>query len=336
MKRREFMTFFGCVAAGWPLTARAQQPPKTYHMAIVHPAAPISDMSEAGGNPNYATLFKELRRLGYVEGENLAVARYSGEGREDRFPELCRDVVNRRPDVIVAETSRLVLSFKATTDTIPIVAIMADPVSFGIVASLARPGGNITGVAVEAGLEIWGKRLQILREAVPTASKVGFLASRRIWQLGLQIKAIEQTAAQLGIAIVGPPVESPIGEAEYRRAITAMVEERVDGMIASDQAEIGTYRRSIVEITNDARIPVVFPFREHFEIGGLIAYGPPIADLFYRLADYTSRILKGAQPSELPIYLVSRLELLINLKTAKILGLTVPPMLLARADEVIE
>jgi putative ABC transport system substrate-binding protein len=301
----------------------------------VSPGTPVSDINEAADNPYFSALFKELRRLGYVEGQNLVVARYSGEGREEHFLELCRDVVSTRPDVIVTAASGLVLSFKATTDSIPIVASMADPVSYGIVASLARPGGNITGVAVEAGLEIWGKRLQVLHEAVPIASRVGFLASRRIWKQP-QIEAIEQAAAQLGISILGPAVESPIGEAQYRRVITAMVEEHVGGMIVSDQSENGTYRRSIVEVANNARIPAVFPYREHFEIGGLIAYGPSISDIYYHLADYTDRILKGAQPSEMPIYLISKFELLINLKTANMLGLTVPPTLLARADEVID
>ncbi|MBV9113857.1 MAG: ABC transporter substrate-binding protein [Hyphomicrobiales bacterium] len=335
MKRREFITFIGGVAAGWPLAAHSQQTRKTYHIAVVSPATPVSDISEASDSPYFSALFKELRRLGYVEGKNLVVARYSGQGREEHFPELCRDVVSTRPDVIVTAASGLVLSFKATTDSIPIVASMADPVSYGIAASLARPGSNITGVAVEAGLEIWGKRLQVLHEAVPTASNMGFLASRRVWQ-GPQIDAIEKAATQMGIAILGPPLESPIGEAEYRRVIVAMVEEHMGGMIVSDQSENGTYRRPIVEVANNARIPAVYPYREHFEIGGLIAYGPSIADIYYHLADYTDRILKGAQPSETPIYQVSKFELLINLKTAKILGLTVPPTLLARADDVIE
>ena len=162
MKRRDFITLLGGAAAAWPLAARAQQTAKTHRIAIVHPAVPVSEMNESGDHPYYPALFKELRRLGYVEGKNLVVARDSGEGREERFPELCRDVVGTKPDVIVTSASRLVLSFKAATHTIPIVAAMADPVPFGIVTSIARPGGNITGVSVEAGLEIWGKRPIVL------------------------------------------------------------------------------------------------------------------------------------------------------------------------------
>ena len=171
MKRRAFIVGMG--AAAWPLAARSQHPPKKYHIAIVSLSAPVTEMSESADGPAFPVLFRELHRLGYVEGDNLVVARYSGEGRVEHFPELCRDVVSTRPEVIVTETSRLVRSFKATTDSIPIVAVMADPVSFGVVLSLARPGGNVTGVSVEAELGIWGKRLQILREAVPTASKSG-------------------------------------------------------------------------------------------------------------------------------------------------------------------
>jgi putative ABC transport system substrate-binding protein len=153
VKRRAFITLLGGAAA-WPLAARAQQS-NTHRIAIVHPSVPVSEMNESGDHPYYPALFKELRQLGYVEGKNLVVARYSGEGREERFPELCREVVGTKPDVIVTSASRLVLSFKAATHTIPVVASMADPVPFGIVTSIARPGGNITGVSVEAGLEIW-------------------------------------------------------------------------------------------------------------------------------------------------------------------------------------
>jgi putative ABC transport system substrate-binding protein len=152
MQRREFITLLGGAAAR-PVVARAQQlSAKAYRIAIVHPSVPVADISESGGNPYYPAFFKELRRLGYVEGQNLSVARYSAEGRENRYTELSHDVVRTNPNIIVAAASRLVLSLKAATDTIPIVAVMADPVPFGIVASIARPGGNITGVSVEAGL----------------------------------------------------------------------------------------------------------------------------------------------------------------------------------------
>src|SRR6516164_10839239 len=152
VRRREFITLIGGAATGWPLAAHAQQTAKTHRIAIVSVSAFIADMSESGSNPNYVALFKELRRLDYIEGVNLVVTRYSGEGREEGFPELCREVVRTNPDIVVTNTSRLVLSFKAATDTVPIVATMADPVPYGIVTNIARPGGNITGVSVDAGL----------------------------------------------------------------------------------------------------------------------------------------------------------------------------------------
>src|SRR5260370_31242428 len=234
MKRRAFLTLLGGAAASWPLAARAQQPAKTHRIAIVHPSVSISEMNETGDHPYYPALFKELRRLGHVEGKNLVVARYSGEGREDRYPELCRDVVGTKPDVMFTGASRLVLMFKAATHTIPVVASMADPVPFGIVTSLARPGGNITGISVEAGLEIWGKRLQVLREAIPTASKVGFLGSRQIWDLPGQVPATREAAAQVGITLLGPPLES-LKEGEYRRVVGAMAPQSVEWSHIGDQ-----------------------------------------------------------------------------------------------------
>jgi len=335
MRRRDFIKALVGSAAVWPLTARAQPTAKTHRIALVHPSVSIADMSESGGNPYYAALFKELRHLGYIEGDNLVVTRYSGEGREEHFPELCQEVVRTKPDVIVTAASRLVLVFKAATDTVPIVASMADPVPFGIVANIARPGGNITGVSVEAGSDIWGKRLQVLREAVPTASKVGFLGSRQIWSLP-QVDALRKAALESGISLLGPPIESPIQDEEYRRVFGAMAREHVDGVIIGDQLEHVTYRQLIVDLMRATRLPAIFPYREHFEIGAFMAYGPSLSDLYRRLAGYIDQILKGARPGELPIYLASKFELLINLTTAKALGLSIPPSLLVRADEVIE
>jgi putative ABC transport system substrate-binding protein len=330
MKRRKFIALLGGAAA-WPLAARAQQATKTYHIALVHPSASIADMRESGGSPSYAALFKDLRRLGYIEGVNLVVTRYSGEGREERFPGLCHEVVRTKPDVIVTSSARLVLAFKAATDTIPVVAIMADPVPFGIVTDIARPGGNITGVSVEAGPEIWGKRVQILREVVPTASKVGFLGSRQMWSYP-QVDVLREAARQLGISILSPPIESPIQAEEYRRVLGAMAQEHVDGVIIADQPENFLYGLLIVDLVRAAKLPAIFPLREHFEVGALMAYGPSAKDFWRRLPGYIEQILKGAPPGDLPIYLESKFDLLINLKTAKALGITIPPSLLVDAS----
>jgi putative tryptophan/tyrosine transport system substrate-binding protein len=335
MRRREFITLVSGAAATWPLAARGQQTAKTHRIAVVHPSVSTADMSESGGNPNYAALFKELRRLGYIEGVNLVVTRYSGEGQEERFPELCQEVVRTKPDVIVASSSRLVLSFKAATDTVPVVGAMGDPVPSGIVANIARPEGNITGVSSEAGPEIWDKRLQILREAVPTASKVGFLGSRQIWSQP-PVDELRKATQQSGVSLLGPPMESPFAGEEYRRVLRAMAQEHVDGVIIGDQPEHATYRQLIVDLVRAAKLPAIFPYREHFEIGALMVYGPSSSDVYRRLAVYIDQILKGARAGDLPIYLASKFELLINLTTAKALGLNIPPSLLVRADEVIE
>jgi putative tryptophan/tyrosine transport system substrate-binding protein len=334
MRRRDFIKGIA-VPTTWPLAARAQQTAKTHRIALVHPSVSIADMSESGANPNYTALFKELRRLGYIEGVNLVVTRYSGEGREERYPELCREVVRTKPDVIVTASSRLVLSFKAATDTVPVVAAMGDPVPVGIVTNIARPGGNITGVSSVAGPEIWGKRLQILREAVPTASKVGFLGSRQLWSLP-STDVLRKAAQQLGISLLGPPMESPIQGEEYRRILGAMAQQHVDGVIISDQTENVIYRQLIVDSVRAANLPAIFPYREYFEIGALMVYGPSVSDVYSRLAVYIDQILKGAHPADLPIYLASKFELLVNLATAKAVGLSIPPSLLVRADEVIE
>jgi putative ABC transport system substrate-binding protein len=178
VRRRDFIT--GLAVAVTTRSAQGQQRPKVYRIAIAHASTPATDLKEGSSRSPFShKIFEELRRLGYVEGRNLLVERYSGEGRAAHYPELAREVVDRNPDLIVAINSNLVLDFKAATSTIPIVGVFGDPIGFGIVSSLARPGGNITGLSVDVSLEEWGKRLQLLKEAVPRTSKVGFLASSR-------------------------------------------------------------------------------------------------------------------------------------------------------------
>jgi putative ABC transport system substrate-binding protein len=184
-------------------------------------------------------------------------------------------------------------------------------------------------------LALWDKRLQILREVVPTASKVGFLGSRQIWSQP-PVDELRKAAQPLGISLLGPPMESPFSGEEYRRVLGAMAQEHVDGVIVGDQPENITYGQLIVDLVRAARLPTIFPYREYFEIGALIAYGPSVLDLWRRLAGYIDQILKGTPPGDLPIYLASKFDLVINLKTAKVIGITIPPSLLVRADEVIE
>jgi putative tryptophan/tyrosine transport system substrate-binding protein len=334
MKRREFIGGLGGVVA-WPLVARAQQSDGMSRLAIITPTAPVAEIGEVSHLPAYRVLFGELRKLGYVEGRNLIVERYSAEGRPERYPDLAREVARTRPDLILATTNLLVTSLQAATDTIPIVGLVADPVEFGNVTSVARPDGNFTAITVNVGLEIWGKRLQILREALPTASRVGYLGSRVLWDTPLG-DAIRQPAQQLGISIVGPLLESPFGDEEYRLVLEAMSRERAQALVVNDEPANYTYRQLIVDLAAAARLPAVYWDRTYVEIGGLLSYGSSAADVMRHAAGYIVRILTGTKPSDLPIYLESKYELLINLKVAMSLGLTFPTSLMVRADEVIE
>ena len=335
MRRREFIRLLGGSAAVWPLAVRAQQPAKVHRIAIVHPTASVADLTEAGDSAASRAMFKELRRLGYVEHQNLIVERYSGGGHQERYSELAREVVRTKPDLIAVFSNPLVETFKAATDTIPIVGAMGDPVAFGIVSSVARPGGNITGVSVSVSDEIWAKRLQILREVVPTAARVGYLTLRSQWDR-LHASALREAAQQAGISLIGPPLESPIQETEYRRVLTTMSRERLDGLIVSDLSDNYTYRRLIVSLVEIARLPTIYPYRPFLDEGGLMVYGSDSGALYVWFARCIDQILRGTKPGEIPIYQETKFELLINLRVAKALGLDVPATLIARADEVIE
>ena len=332
MRRRDFVTALG-TAAIWPLAARAQQPAKMKRIAYVHSAANVSRIS-ASGEPFYRAFFEELSRLGYVEGQNLGVERYSGDGRTERYAELARNVVNTHPDLILAVGGRLSLDFKMATTTIPIVTMIIDPIAMGLVASIARPGGNITGVAIAAGLEIIGKRMGLLVEAMPKLSTVGYLASRPFWE-DPRGAAVREAAKQAGISL-SPVMLSAFDEAEYQRVFRSMEQDRADAFMVSDEPENSINHATIVELAAKARIPAIYPFRDYVEAGGLMAYSIDLADNYRRLANLIDKILKGANPGDIPFYQPTKFELSINLKTAKALGLEMPAMLLGRADEVIE
>ena len=298
MRRRDFITFLGGAAA-WPLVAQAQKSPEMRRLAIVNPSAPVAELTETG-NPRYVAFFKELRQLGYVEGQNIAIERYSGQGRTDHYAELVREVVGRNPDLILTNRSLLVLNFKAATSTIPIVGLMADPVRFGIVESLARPGGNITGVSTDAGLEIWGKRLDLLREAVPRISKVGYLASRGVWKSPIAMEALQEAAERMGILLIGPPLEGTLQKQEYRRVFEGFAQGHPDALIVGDQAENLTSRQIIIELAAKSGLPTLYPYREQAEAGGLMAYAPELLDLYRRAAGCVSEIPQRGQAERHP------------------------------------
>jgi putative ABC transport system substrate-binding protein len=338
MRRRDFLSGL-FLATAMRDAASAQPSGKVYRIAIVHPSSSIVDMTEAGSSPYFPPFFKELRRLGYVEGQNLVVERFSGGGQPERYAGLVRDVVASKPDVIMTVATRLLVLLREATTTIPITAITSDPVSLGLITSLARPGGNFTGVSVDAGIELLGKRLEILREAVPTISRVALLVPRSVWE-GTVIPRfaheVRQAAAQLGTTLLGAPLDSPIQETEYRRVFAAMAQERVDALLVGESVENFTHRRLIIELAERARLPVMYPWRDHVVLGGLMAYAIDLLDVYRRIAGQIDQILKGANPGDIPFHQPTTFKLIINVKTARTLGLEMPPSLLARADEVIE
>ena len=332
MRRRHFIALIGGGAA-WPLAARAQQSSRMKRIAMVVPAAKIDTMN-ATSDRLYRIFFEELSRLGYVEGQNLVVERYSGEGRTEHYAVLARDVVNTHPDLIYSQTTRLALNFKSATTTIPIVAITADPVAGGLVSSLARPGGNITGISVDAGVDVLAKRLALLLEATSKLSNSRFLVSQLSWERFVGA-AVREASRRLGITLAGQPM-SNFNEQEYQRAFNSMEHERVDGILVSDEAEHFTFRQLLVELAAKTRIPASYAYREHVELGGLMAYSFDLEDVFRSSARQVAEILKGASPGDTPVRQATRFQLIINAKTAKAIGLEMPSALLLRADEVIE
>jgi putative tryptophan/tyrosine transport system substrate-binding protein len=333
MRRREFLT--GLLLAAGTDSAQAQTPAKMHRLALVNPSRPTSEMTETGPSTYFRALFAELRRLGYVEGHNLLVRRHSGEGRAEILAELARDVVRQQPDVIGANTGRVAQHLKAATTTIPIVITTSDPVGLGLAASLSRPGGNVTGYSTEPSLEVYGKYLEILGEIRPKLTKVAFLAPKAMWNMTLT-QALQQAADRAGVVIVGPGLESPIQEAEYRRVLAAMRQGGAEALIVADSAENIHHRDLIVELARAHRILAIYPYTDFAKASGLVSYAVDLEEMAQVCADYIARILQGTNPADLPFQQPTRLELIVNLAAAKEVGLTIPPTLLARADEVIE
>jgi ABC-type uncharacterized transport system substrate-binding protein len=333
IKRREFLTLIAGSAI-FPVAASAQQSARQQRMAMFHPAIPPALLTEKGGGSAWRAFFGELRRLGYIEGQNLLIDRYWADGRHDRYAEVARDIVSRNPDLIVTGTNPVVTVFKAATSTIPVVAFMLDPLQAGLVANLNRPGGNLTGITLDAGIEIWGKRLEILKEAIPSTTKAVFLGMRGGWE-GALAQVLQGAAAQLGIALafIFPQEGKP---AEIERVFAAIEEQRPHAVLVSGEGDLYANRQLIAELAVQKSLPTICPYRDYVEAGALMGYALDLPELFRRMADDVHKILKGARPGDIPIYQATKFELLINLKTAKAFALTLPPALLARADEVIE
>ena len=335
MRRRDLIA--GLMIAAAMGRAQAQQTGKVYRIAFAHPTAPVADQNQASrGSLAIPAIFEELLRLGYVEGRNLLIERYSGEGRAAHYSDLARQIVSQNPDLIIAFNNQFALDLKAATSTIPIVGIFGNPILFGIVPSLARPGGNITGVSVDVGSDQWAKRVQLLKEAVPQITRLGALETRDLNHPRVAYFFSTENELKNAVSIVGPPLERPTDEQEYHRVFAALAQEGAEGLVVADEFENVTYRTLIIELTEKGRLPTIYPFPQFVEAGGLMAYGVDVSDLGHRVADLADKILKGAKPGEIPIFQPTHFELSINLKTAKTLGIELPPLLVARADKVIE
>jgi putative ABC transport system substrate-binding protein len=334
MKRRDFIAFLGGAAISLG-AASAQQPIKMRRIAIVSPATKVADINAS--NSFYGPFFEELSHHGFVEGQNILVERYSGEGRIEHYADLARDVVGRRPDLIVAPSGPMASVFKPATTTIPIVAITADPIATGLASSLARPDGNITGISSDGGFEFYGKVLGLLAETVPKLSRVDYLASQLQWELSTRsAEAVRTAARRAGISLISILLGTAFNEAAYQRAFDSLGRDRVDGLMVSAENEHLAHSVTLVELAAKSRIPAIYPFRQLVDAGGLMSYSPVFSDLPRTLATQVTEILNGTKLRDIPFQQPTKFEFVINLKTAKALGLELPTTLVARADEVIE
>ena len=296
MRRRDLT--IGLLLSATIEPTRGQQPAKQRRIAIVIPAGPVALISETSSDTLTRRLwrpfFEELRRLGEIEGQNLAIERYSGEGRPDSYLDLAREVARRNPGVIVAVTNPVAQDVRATTTTIPIVWIGVEPIRVGLVTSLAHPGGNITGTSLY-DVEFYAKRLQILKEAVPSASKIAWLDARgfaetggRPWQ-----QAFQEASWRLQISLI-PLLLEKSTPAEYQRVFAEIAQERPDAIMVSDIGDLIPYRQLIVELVERTRLPAIYGYREFVEVGGLMAYEGDLGELGRRMADDVHEILNGA------------------------------------------
>jgi putative ABC transport system substrate-binding protein len=321
--------FLGTLAGGLlatPLAAEAQQADKVARIGILSPGRPFipSDVFEA---------FRHgMRDLGYVEGQNLAIEWKFADGHVDRLRELTAELLHLKVDVIVAINVPAVQAAKAATATIPIVFVqVADAAASDLVQSLARPGGNVTGL-VSISRELSGKRLELLKDALPGVTQVGVLRDTNP-TAELIFRELNAASKQLGLRLIDLGIR---GRDDLRRAIEDGVKQRIGALVVIDGAAILGLRGAIIDLARSKHLPVISQFREFADHGGLLSYGPSLPTMYRRAATYVDKILKGAKPGDLPVQQPENFELIINLKTAKALGLTIPPSLLQRADQVIE
>ena len=328
--RREFIGGVALALLAAPLVTDAQQPGKVFRIGILANVG----LTDPEGARVWGALIQGLRELGYVEGQNITIEFRSSDGKYERLPDLAADLVRLKVDVIVAPAAQNPLAAKQATRTIPIVmASSGDPVQSGLVASLARPGGNITGLTSFVGPELVGKQLELLKEAVPKVSRVAVLWNpastiNPLW-LGEAKGAARSLRVQLQLLEVPRPDE-------FERAFAAMARERAGALLVLTDGMFLLHRTRIAVLAARQRLPAMYTLRELVDAGGLMAYGASLRDNFRRAATHVDKILKGATPADLPVEQPTRFELVINLGTAKALGLTIPQSVLFRADEVIK
>ena len=320
-----------------PPLARAQQPGKIYRLAIFSSALPVSALSQYTGHPQWRTLFERLRRLGYEEGRNLTIERYSAEGQGVEIDrQLAQQIVATRPDVIWGIGASVPTLVEAVAGEVPIITIWgADPVEAGLSNSWSRPSKNVTGIlpALDSG-GFQSKRFALLREVHPDPSHLAMLVPRYQWELWPPDPKEARQAGLRRLTCLCPA--SPVNEAAYRRAFADLDHDRPDFIWVAESSENAAFRELIVGLVNGVRIPALYPLRAYVDLGGLISYGWDFDEIYKHLAHQMDMLLRGRPVSEVPFYRTTKWELAINLKTAKALGLTVPPSLLTHADEVIE
>jgi len=326
VKRREFITLFGGAAVGWPLAGSAQTQPKIPRVGFVFGVTPTTSKH------NIEAFRQGLRELGYVEGQTIVLEVRWAEGRSERMQELMSELVGLKVDVLVAASTPAALAAKNVTQSIPIVMIAGDPIGLGLVTSLARPGGNVTGLSYY-GEAITGKRLELLKEVVPELARVGVLRNPLAPSHPIYWKDTEVAAQRLGVALEALEVRGP---EDFEAAFATAKQRNAQALLVFDDILTITYRSRITALAASSRLPAMYGSREFPDAGGLMSYGPSNVLIYRGFATFVDKILKGAKPADLPVEQPTKFELVINVKVAKALGLTIPPSLLARADELIE
>jgi putative ABC transport system substrate-binding protein len=327
LKRREFITLLGGATLAWPRGGVAQVLTRRPLVAVV------SGQSSAGASPNVTAFAQRMQELGYVAGRDIDIVYRYADGDMTRGPVLVDELLRLKPDVVVAGNTQLAIAVRQATAAIPIVAAtVTDPVGFGLVASHARPGGNVTGILSTVDT-LPEKQLALAAEIVRGTVKMGMLLNPDFQAHAIQRKGAEGAAAALAIKLV--PVEVRLPD-DLDVAFQSLARERCDSVLVLQDPMFLTERRRIAMVAIAARLPTMFAFREHVEAGGLMSYGIDLRTNFRRVADYVDKILKGTKPADLPVELLTKFELVVNLKTAKAIGLMIPESFLLRADEVIE